>query len=161
MIYLLPQFHALVATRLSNLLVRSDLGVLDLPIVSGTPWWFLWLAWGTRRLYFCRLYPSMIGFSFLSIRVYVVPFSSFFPEAVSAQVWDPCKRIVSVVALKSMIFRLFSQERSISLIPFWTLGLPEGILSNHPCLSVRVSVRVSIFKYLKRQFISGHIHQSL
>ena len=108
MIYLLPQFHALVATRLSNLLVRSDLGVLDLPIVSGTPWWFLWLAWGTRRLYFCRLYPSMIGFFFLSIRVYVLPFSSFFPEAVSAQVWDPCKRIVSVVALKSMIFRLSS-----------------------------------------------------
>ena len=38
-------------------------------------------------------------------------------------------------------------------LSFWTPGLPEGVLSNHPCLSVCVSVRPcvrpSVFKYLR------------
>ena len=30
---------------------------------------------------------------------------------------------------------------------FWTPGLPVGVHSNRPCLSVRPSVRLSVFKY--------------
>ena len=33
---------------------------------------------------------------------------------------------------------------------YWTPGLPKGVLCNHPCLwSVRPSVRLSVFKYLR------------
>ena len=32
---------------------------------------------------------------------------------------------------------------------FWTLGLPVGVHSNRPCLSVRLSVHLSVFKYLR------------
>ena len=32
---------------------------------------------------------------------------------------------------------------------FWTPGLLKGVLSNHPCLSARPSLCVSVFKYLR------------
>ena len=45
-------------------------------------------------------------------------------------------------------------DRDSRVAIFWTPGLPEGVLSNRPCSCVRVSVCVSVFKYLKRLLIS-------
>ena len=37
----------------------------------------------------------------------------------------------------------------VIFLPFWTPGLPEGVLSNRPCPSIGPSVRPSVFKYLR------------
>ena len=36
---------------------------------------------------------------------------------------------------------------------FWTLGLPVGVHSNRPCLSVRLSVCLFILKYLRDRLL--------
>ena len=49
--------------------------------------------------------------------------------------------------------------------PFWTLGLPDGVHSNRPCLSISLYVhlptRQSIFKYLRDStlFFSNFLHE--
>ena len=47
------------------------------------------------------------------------------------------------------VWRKHIRYRLCMIYAFWTLELPERVLSNHPCLSVRWSVRPSVFKYFR------------
>ena len=54
------------------------------------------------------LYFDVRFFSFVNIWAYVL-FNAFSEEAVSAHIWDLYKRIVAVVALKRIIFKLIKE----------------------------------------------------
>ena len=52
---------------------------------------------------------------------------------------------------------LIAKLKKVMAYIFWTPGLPEGVLSNRPCPSVRPSVCVSVLKYLRdRSLVFSH-----
>ena len=60
--------------------------------------------------------------------------------------------LVSIVSLQDMQkLNWFHLQKLMFLsFPFWTPGLPEGVLSNRPCPLVRLLVRgPSVFRYLR------------